>query len=251
MYGDPLYWLYLSIAAFLTGIISSMGGSGGLVMTPFLIATGVPIHLAIGSAKASSLGMWGVTLFQFNKASRVQWGYVPLLSLIGVIGALIGSNVALVLDKQSIYPVVGLSLLLIAPIGLMKKNLGLSSKEYGRKRHVVGHALFFCISIFGGFFGAGTGTLAMLTLVSCMGLPALSAYATFVPAWMFSTLVSTIIFAWHGQVNYILAFIMFFGMIGGGWIGAKLAIKGSDKFVKIFTFSFAFLVGLKMLWESL
>ncbi len=250
MYEDPLYWLYLSIAGLLTGIITAMGGSGGLIITPFLITASMPIHMAIGSAKFSSLGMWVAALLKFRKVEKIQWSLILPLSALSLSGAIIGSSITLNLDKETIYPIVGAFLVIIAPIGLIRKNFGIENISYGRRRRSIGFFLYFCAMLFGGFFGGGAHILAILTLISCFGLSAFQAHATQIIPWMLLTIVSSGIFAWNGFVDYKSAVILFITMTIGGWIGAKFALKGSDKLVKISAFSFAFLVGLKMLWES-
>jgi len=251
LYYSDLYWLYVLIAGFSTGVICAMGGSGGLIITPFLIASGMPIHFAIGTAKLSSLGMWVTTLIKFKKANKVQWEHIPKLISIACLGAIIGSVLTLSLDKQAIYPIVGIILICIAPIGLLRKDFGLTTTKPSRHKNTVGYILYCCVMIFGGFFGAGAGMLAIITLISCMGFTAFQAHATHIIPWIALTIISAGIFAWYGYINYIIAISLFTGMTSGGWVGAHLALKGNDKLIKTFTFGFAFFIGCKLLYESL
>ncbi len=250
LYQSEFFIIYTAIAAFLTGLITAMGGSGGLVITPFLISAGLPIHLAIGTAKFSSLGLWAVTIFKFKKADKIEWDFVRKLTIIAVIGSIIGASITVNLDKDIIYFIAGLALVIIAPIGIWQKNIGLSKVTYSKKRENIGYILYFFTMIFAGFFGAGAGTFALIVLTSFLGLTALKASATSMIPLMCLTMVSSSIFMWHGYVDYRLSITILIGMALGSWMGANIAIKGGSKLVKYFALSFAFIVGVKMLWES-
>ncbi len=251
LYQSEFYWLILSFIGFITGVICAMGGSGGLIITPFLIASGMPVHIAIGSAKLSSLGMWAATLLKFKNADKIQWKYISTLVPIALIGGSIGSLLTLSLDKEVIYPIVGLVLIIIAPLGLIKKDFGINNIEYSASRKSLGYTIYFLIMIFGGFFGAGAMTLAIMSLITFFGLTAFQSHATQIIPWVTLTIISSAIFAYHGSIDYMLSATLFLSMTLGGWVGAHFAIKGSDKWVKIFTFSFAFLIGCKLLFETI
>src|SRR5258705_12544321 len=45
----------LAVAAFLAGAVDAIGGGGGLIMVPALLAGGLPPHLALGTNKGQSV----------------------------------------------------------------------------------------------------------------------------------------------------------------------------------------------------
>ncbi len=250
LYSSELYWAYASLAGFLTGLAYAMGGSGGLIITPFLIASGMPIHMAIGSAKIGSLGLLTTVFWKFKSSDKVQWNYFRPLIVLAILGAIIGSGVTLNLDKDIIYPIVGLFLIILAPLALMNKNFGLKTFIPSMPQKISGYLAFLLVMIFGGFFGAGAGIPGIFALCAFLGMTTFQAHATQVIPLLVVNIISSVMFAWYGQVDYLISFVLLIGMTAGGWIGAKIALKGSDKFVKIFTFTFAFLIGLKMVWEG-
>ncbi len=251
LHQSDYFLIYTAIAAFLTGLITAMGGSGGLIITPFLISSGLPIHLAIGTAKFSSFGLWIITLLKFKKAKRIEWSFVTKLTIIAVIGSIIGTSITISLDQDIIYFIVGIALIIIAPIGLWQKNFGITQVKYSKIRENIGYMLYLLAMIFGGFFGGGTGTFALIILTSFLGLNAMQSNATNIIPLMCLTMISAFIFMWNGYVDYNLSITIFISMAAGSWIGAHFAIKGGSRLVKYFALSFAFIVGLKMLWESL
>jgi hypothetical protein len=165
-------------------------------------------------------------------------------------GGIVGSCLVLSLDQQDIYRAVGILLLLIAPLGLLKKDFGLKNTTHSRFRKNLGYVLYFFIMIFAGFFGGGAGILVIFTLVTFLGLTALEAHATDILPWIFLTIASSAIFAWHGQIDYLLSATLFLSLTAGGWIGAHIAVKSGEKGIRIFVCLFAVLMGAKLLWDS-
>ncbi|PJB73033.1 MAG: hypothetical protein CO093_01515 [Alphaproteobacteria bacterium CG_4_9_14_3_um_filter_47_13] len=242
------YILILFLVSIITGIVGSMGGSGGLIITPFMIATGLPPQMAIGTTRVSSVGVWILTLLKFKKASLIQWEYTPALSVIALIGGIAGTMITLSIPETWIYTIVGIVLLLIAPAAFLKKDFGLYQNETSSLKKYAGYFVYFLVSVFGGFFGGGAGLLAIFTLVYFMGMKTLQAHATDLFPWLLLVLVTSVLFIWHGQVNYPYIAAIFSGMMIGGKIGASLAIKKGDQWVKTFVCAFAVLVGIKLLF---
>ncbi len=240
----------LFIVGLVTGIVGSMGGPGGLIITPFMILSGLPPQMAIGTTKTSSLGLWVIALIKYHKAGKINWRYVPALSVLAIGGGIIGASLMISIDETLIYPVVGTTLLLIAPLALLNKNFGMETRTHGKKRKAIGYVLYFLVMIFAGFFGGGAGTLVIMTLVTFLGFKTLDAHATDIPGWIMLTIVSSAIFAWHGYVDLTYAAIIFVSMAIGGYIGAHIALKGGDRFIKWFVCGFAVIVGIKLLFFS-
>lgn len=241
----------LFLISLLTGIIGAMGGSGGLIITPFMIASGLPPQMAIGTTRVSSIGMWIVTILKFKKADKIQWEYTPVLAAIAIIGGLIGTTLTLSVAEKWIYLIVGLSMIVIAPLAALNKEFGIERRETSARNKIIGYIGYFFVSMFGGFFGGGAGLIAVFTLVSCMGFRTLEAHATEIIPWVLLVLATSCVFIWYGQVNYPYVLTLFAGMTLGGHIGSSIAIRKGDKWVKTFVTLFSLIVGSKLLWSAL
>ena len=112
---------------------------------------------------------------------------------------------------------------------------------------ILGYFLYFVAMLYGGFFGAGTTIITMLILVQFMGYKSLEAHGTEMTAWIAMSVISSAIFLFYDQVNFIYALIICVSMMLGSSVGSKLAIKKGDKFVKYLVAAFAILIGLKLL----
>ncbi|MCB9991641.1 MAG: sulfite exporter TauE/SafE family protein [Rhodospirillales bacterium] len=248
---SDFYIYILFVVALITGFVGAMGGSGGLIITPFMIASGLPPQMAIGTTRVSSIGVWIITLLKFKKADKIQWEYTPALCGIALAGGLIGTGITLTIPEEWIYIIVGVTLILIAPLALFHKDLGVERCETGRREKYIGYLLYFFVSVFGGFFGGGAGLLAIFTLVAFMGFRTLEAHATDIIPWMLLVVTTSILFIWQGQVHFPYVLSIFTGMALGGHLGASLAIKKGDRWVKWFVCVFAVIVGFKLLWGVL
>ncbi|MCB9973626.1 MAG: sulfite exporter TauE/SafE family protein [Rhodospirillales bacterium] len=246
-----LYFVLLFLIGLTTGIVGAMGGSGGLIVTPFMILTGVPPLMAIGCTKISSLGMWFITLLKFKNAQRIEWRYVPFLVILAISGGGLGASFAVQTKEGVLLLVVGILTLIACVIMLLIKNFGQKSVEKPFWLKNTGFVFYFFAMTFGGFFGGGSGTFIILTLVGCFGMKALNAHATDILPWMSLNIVSSAIFAWHGYYDIFYIIILFISTLLGGWIGAHLAIKGGDIWVKRMVCIFGIIAGSKFVYDGI
>ena len=82
------------------------------------------------------------------------------------------------------------------------------------------------------FFG-GLGTITILCVIYFFGLPIIEASATELVSYTLLSLTSTAIFISHGFVNFSIGVALFLGMLVGGYLGAHIAVKRGEKWVKV------------------
>ena len=81
------------------------------------------------------------------------------------------------------------------------------------------------LGIYGGFFSGGYVTMLTAVFVVCLGMTYVQAVANTKPVDVFSSLVATLIFMWRGIVDYRLGLILAVVMFIGAIIGARVALK--------------------------
>ena len=98
-----------------------------------------------------------------------------------------------------------------------------------RKKHlfspVVMAVLFFFFSIYGGFMGAGLGTIFILLLFHGQKMPLVTACGTGRTLTLGVELVSVPAFLLNGHVEWMLVIPLTLGNMAGSFIGSSLAIK--------------------------
>lgn len=244
---SPYFPLTLFVAGLLTGFIGSMGGSGGLILVPFMIAAGISPSLALGSARLAAMPAWAIAIKNFNKSGNVDWARVTKFSLLAIIAGSAGTFLIIELPKEQIYSIVGVILIFLPFLGIIQKNFGTEKIVKSATSRKFGYLCYFIAMIYGGFFGAGTTVITMFILISFMGYKSLEAHGTEMTAWVAMSVISSAIFIYYGQVNYLYAIIICISMMIGSHFGSKLAIKRGDKFVKWLVSIFAFAIGIKLL----
>lgn len=98
------------------GILSGLVGvGGGIVMVPLLLWVGLSQHEAQGTSLAVlSVPVTAIAAFSYYKEGYVDWKYALIIAAFFVIGAYIGSKIAISLDQKVLKKIFGIILLLVA-----------------------------------------------------------------------------------------------------------------------------------------
>lgn len=228
----PATVVIIFIVGAFTSFIGSIVGGGGLISIPFLIFLGLPPQAAIATNKLGAIGMGIGAIPKFWKAKKIIWKYVIQFTILGIAGAFLGATLLLSINEAVLAKVVSIILLAFLPILFFKKKIGVKRHETGSAKKALGYGLYFLIMIYTGFFGGGAGILIFYALMLTFGLTIIEANATDMIPWIIATVVSFIVFAVNGIVNYAYGIPLMLGMILGGYIGAHTAIKKGDMWVK-------------------
>lgn len=243
---DSLLWL-VSFIGLATGFIDSTVGAGGLLSVPSLILLGLPPQVAIATDRFGTIGQSFAAGYKFWKAKRIAWEYVPTLTVLSLVGAIIGAFFLVETNPEILEKVVGILLLVLLPLILLKRNLGIERASKTKRHRMVGYSLYFLLAIFGGFFGQGTGPLVMFVLTYFVGLTVIEVIATNTVPWRILSVVSAIIFALHGLIDYKVGIVLLISMAIGGYMGAHVAISKGDLWIKRFFVVFVVLASIKLL----
>lgn len=228
--------IIILLSVFFIGIFASIFGSmiggGTLLSLPFLILIGLPPQVAVATERFGGIGQTLASFLKFAHSKKIIWKYVPLLTIISIIGSVIGANILVTINPEILHKAIGFILIVLLPITFFKPKLGTLHNEVGVVKVIFGSIIYFFVQIFAAFFGGGTGILIAYNLMSFFGLTILESTATKIIPWFFLSVVSLIIFANNNLINYEMGIILFFGMTIGGFIGSHIAIKKGDIWIK-------------------
>ncbi len=222
----------LVLAAFVAGLVDAIAGGGGLVTVPALLLTGAPVPLVLGTNKGQSVFGSGSALLAFWRQGRIEPGRVLRPFVAAFAGALLGAWLVTLLPPTVLRPVVLVLLGVVAVFLALRRDFGQTPRAVPLHRDLRAAVLAFCIGGYDGFFGPGTGTFLVLGSVWWLGdgLTAASAHAKV--GNFASNLASMLLFAWKGTVVWPVALPMAAAQATGAALGAKLAVKGGDVFVR-------------------
>jgi len=221
----------LALVAVAAGTVDAIGGGGGLLTVPALLAVGLPPQLALGTNKGQSVFGSLAALANFARAGLVSWKRVRWTMPLGFVGALLGATVVLRLRPEVLRPLV-LGLLLAAGAFLALARPKEGTAQVTRVAQGLAALLALGVGFYDGFFGPGTGTLLVVGFAALLSLPLRRASAEAKAVNAASNLAAMPLFAAKGAVLWQLALPMALGQLLGGWLGAHLAIRGGDRLVR-------------------
>jgi len=220
---------------FLAGFIDSIAGGGGTISVPAYLLTGMPAHLAFGTNKLSMTFGTAIAAGRFIKNKAIDVRTAVVSGINSVIGAAIGSQVALLLDERTFRLLLIIALPLVAVFLMFRKNKIYEGGHEGisaRKCVVLASVIGFSIGMYDGIIGPGTGTFAIIAFNTFMRHDLKIASGNAKILNLSSNIASLVTFSLTGNVLFAVGLPAAALCIAGNYIGAGLAIKKGAKFIR-------------------
>jgi uncharacterized membrane protein YfcA len=243
--------LILCPAGFLAALVDSIAGGGGLISVPAYLLAGVPPHLALGTNKFSSTAASCTSSLKFAKSGKVNFDILKYLMPFTLIGAVIGVATVLQVDQNFLYTLVLVLILGVGIYSFFSKSIGLEDKFKGKTKKGIflGILLALSLGFYDGFFGPGTGSFLIFGLISIYGFDFVKASGNAKVLNFVSNITSLVLFALHGQINYLLGIPVAIFMIFGARVGTVMALKKGTKLIKPIFITMSLGVACKMLYQ--
>ncbi len=226
------------------GFIDSMAGGGGLITIPTYIATGVPAHLLLGTNKCVSCISKSLSIFRYVKRGKIDFKFIVAPTIAAFSASLIGAQLSSVLDsKHMVYILIFVIPIIFLMNHLKKKKEGLDLTKLENMQVLFRSVLIgLVIGGYDGFFGPGTGTFLIISMMFFLHFDILEAspHAAFMNYT--SNLAAFITFLIKGAILWKVVAIALPAGLLGNYLGSNQVIKGNKATV---TTAFnAVLVGL-------
>jgi len=231
---DVLTIVMLSVAALGAGTVDAIAGGGGLITLPALLAAGLLPHQALGTNKGQSVWGSGAAMIEFARAGRIDRRQAALTFPLGFVGSLAGAQLVLLIDRDALRPIVIALLMGAAVLLLVRKPSRTDDVTAHRLVRTFGvPALALAIGAYDGFFGPGTGTFLIVGFVTLCGRSLVHATADAKVVNFASNLAAVAAFSAEGTVRWEIALPMAAAQLVGGILGARLAMKGGTRLIRI------------------
>jgi uncharacterized membrane protein YfcA len=227
--------------------MDAVGGGGGLVTVPALLAAGLPPHLALGTNKGQSVFGSFASLARYSHAGLVDRGAALYAFPLAVAGSAAGVALALALRPEVLRPLV-LVLLIAAAVIVLAARPPTNSRPAvpARRARAVWALAALLIGAYDGFFGPGTGTFLILVSVALLHQPLSRATADAKVVNFGSNLAAVAFFASRGAVLWSVALPMAGAQLLGGFLGAHLAVRRGDRFIRAVVVAIVFALVIKI-----
>ena len=199
----PLHFFIVCPLVFVAGFVDSIAGGGGLISLPAYLLSGLPPHTCIATNKASSSMGTCLSTFKYARSGYINWKLSLFCAAIAPFGAALGARAALSLSDAFFRVIMLIILPLTSLYVLHKKDL---FSEAEREPLPFSQTLLragiisFCIGIYDGFYGPGTGTFLLLLLTRFAHISLRQANGLTKVINLSSNLSALTVFLFNGQV---------------------------------------------------
>ena len=230
--------VFLSVTAFFAGFIDAVVGGGGLIQTPIglILMPNLPVATVIGTLKISSISGTTFASIQYLKKVAINWKFITIMMILATSSAFMGSMLLTVVKNDFMKPVLLVVLSLLLVYTFKNKKFGQQKTHHKTKKQQLIFAIILSIMIgfYDGFIGPGTGSFLVLGFIMLLGFDFLHASANAKMVNLATNFGSIVLFVSKGTIIWSVAIPMAICNALGGFIGAKVAIKEGNKFIRIF-----------------
>ena len=223
-------------AGFVAGFVNGVGGGGTLVSFPALLAGGLS---PITANATNTLALWPASLasgWTYRRRLREHARQLGTLAVPSVVGGLLGAVLLITTPEQLFRTIVPFLILLACGLLVAQEPVGRWMNQRAAlhpRTHAT--ALWWCqlaISIYGGYFGAGTGIMMLAAMAIFLPEDLQTANALKVVFGALINVAATILFVCSGKVDYSVGAVMMVAAMAGGYIGAHAAQRLSPRWLR-------------------
>ena len=215
-------------------VFSTFSGGGAMLTIPVLIFVGLTPAVAVATNRFSALMQSAARLPFLHKRLGLGFKIPAAIVFFHAIGAVIGALILVSLDVESLFKLLGVTLVVASILTfLSEKGVTVAKKkDISLKSLIAASIAMFFVGIYRGFFGPATAILDRLVSIHFLGLDfvqsmALSNYNTF-----FSSIAALAIFLNAGLVNFAFGIPLAVGAVIGAVFGTKYALEKGNVFMK-------------------
>jgi uncharacterized membrane protein YfcA len=244
----PVVVAGLAVVAFGAGFVDAVGGGGGLLTVPALLAAGLAPHVALGTNKGQACFGAVSSAVSYWRGGEVDRPRALPSFLAGLSGAAAGAAAQLAVRPEPLKPIVLVLLSMAAALVVLRPAARARASPPASPR-LVASAVGFAMGAYDGFFGPGTGSLLILAFITFLGDGMLRASGNAKIVNLASNLASVAIFAWRGTVLWSVAIPMAAGNAFGAFVGVRTAIRGGERFVRVVLVVVVVALLAKVAWD--
>ena len=247
---DGFDQLTLFVVSLIANLFSALSGGGaGLIQLPVLIFLGLPFAIALATHKVASVALGiGATIRHLSEGGLERRLVLTILAW-GLPGVVLGANVILGVPERMAEIALGF---LTAGLGLyswLNPGLGQAVRVVHRDRRgsLLGGLVLFAIGALNGSLTSGTGLFVTIWLVRWFGLDYRRAIAyTLILVGVFWNSAGALTLGILGEIRWSWLPALLLGSLLGGYLGAHLAIKSGNRWIKKAFEVVTLLVGVKL-----
>ncbi|MDT0305287.1 TSUP family transporter [Streptomonospora wellingtoniae] len=242
-------------AALAAGWVDAVVGGGGLLMLPAMLVAfpSAPVAPLLGTNKLTAImgtASAAVTYFRGVRPDpRIMWPTAGL-ALLGAGG---GAALAGSVSSAALRPTVMVVLAVVLVLVIARPAMGaVADPTLLTRRRVVVAVLLAGggVGFYDGLIGPGTGTFLIMVLTTVVGLDFVRASASAKVVNTATNLGALAVFAWNGDVLWLLGLGLAVCNVAGAQIGARMALRRGSGFVRGVLVVVVLALLVRLAWEQ-
>jgi len=232
----PSQIAFACLASLAAGFVDAIVGGGGLITTPALLIgmPQMPVSGVLATTKCASIVGTSAAAMSYAKRLRLPLKPLYLPILCAGLGGWLGAKWVSHLDPRLLRPGILVLLIIMALYTAFRPQLGQKPGGGLSKRWhaVILPVLAGVLGFYDGFFGPGTGSLLVVSLILLFGRDFLgaSAQAKFLNGA--SNVGALLWFMPSGSVVWTLGLPMAACNLIGGLLGSRAAMLGGNRWIR-------------------
>ena len=242
------FLIILVVSIFVSAFGTLIGGSS-IVTIPLLMLLGLPPHTAIGTDRFGVIGVGIAGWYKFQKKGLINYRLALVAAIPILFGSAVGANIVLQISEAVLKNVIIVTSIILViflifnpGIGVEKRQAPLTTKDY-----VGGVIISFIVGVYGGFYGAMAGTLAVYIFLMWFRQTFIDSAASMKLGSVSMTVTAATVFGLNNAVDYYLGSGMFIGCLIGSYIGAHYAERIGNIWVKRIFIAFVIIALIKLI----
>jgi uncharacterized membrane protein YfcA len=233
-------YVLLVLAGFVGGFLNTVVSSGSAVTLPALISFGLMPNIANATNRIPVFVGFLASTYQFHKKKLINWNKTLRLAIPLIFGTVVGVLFVEHLPGKYVNTIIIVALFVSFSLAIYKfKNLTVKKVSRPNQITIVTYLLFVLLGLWGGIIVLDTATFILFSLLLHLGIDYIESNAMKSALCLIFSFVSLCLFAFNGEVNWVLGGCLAAGSFLGGYVGSKFASKESSR-----VWAFALLIAL-------
>lgn len=252
-----LDWAQLGIApemlgilfavALVAGWVDSIGGGGGLLSIPALLLAGLtPLETLATNKLQASFGS-STAAYYYTRHGLVDWAQQKWAVILTFGGATAGAMAVQHLNPQLLARLIPWLLMGFAVYFLLSPSIHEPDRPARLSPRLFALTVGFWVGFYDGFFGPGAGMFFTMGYISLAGYGLLKATGNAKLLNFTSNFTALLLFAYSGQIVWLVGFVMALGQILGSQLGCRMAIRRGVRLIRPVLVTVSLLLSLKLL----
>lgn len=242
------------------GFVDAVAGGGGLISLPAYLIAGLPVHVALGTGKLSSMLGVSVVTWKYARNGFVPWREAVVCVVVSLVASALGARAVLLVDPQ----VLMVALLVVLPLTavyVLRHGFGKADaagdestspedatgqavgvvagegpapaadgvRRSSRKTMLLVALVAALMGFYDGFYGPGSGTFMLLLLTGLARLTLEESNGVCKVVTLASNFAGLVVMLAGGAVDVPLGLLSGVFLVLGSYLGARSFSQGGAK----------------------